>query len=185
MVERRVQPLKLRALLLCHFTGVGDPSQKSMETLEASEVTKWVAKLVTAATVVVVKNIVEAFSVTYRPNLVSPLLLSCSLLVWTPDLVGPMFVPFLHSSPNSTSLAIGASSALHGRGQSLRRRSDFAVRKQGSMRRARSRGSHYWMVTLMMPGMLWTSENIERFLVLYRDPATSPDQAVLAIWRAL
>jgi hypothetical protein len=46
MVEWHVQPLKLRARLLCDFTGVEDSSQESMETLEASEVTKWVARLV-------------------------------------------------------------------------------------------------------------------------------------------
>jgi hypothetical protein len=36
--------------------------------LEASEVTKWVTRLVTPATVVAVENAVEAFSANYRPN---------------------------------------------------------------------------------------------------------------------
>ena len=41
--------------------------------LEASKVIKRVAGLVTPTIVVTVENVVEAFSVTYRPNLVSPL----------------------------------------------------------------------------------------------------------------
>ena len=84
MVERHVQPLKLRARLLCDFTRVRDTSWESMETLEADEVTKQVAKLVTPATVVVVENTVEAFSTTYLLDLVLPLLLSCFLLLWAP-----------------------------------------------------------------------------------------------------
>ena len=43
--------------------------------LEANEVMKQVTGLVTPATVVAVENAVEAFSATYRPNLVSLLLL--------------------------------------------------------------------------------------------------------------
>ena len=49
-----------------------------MGTLEADEVMKRVAGLVTPATVVVVWNAVEAFSANYRPNLVSPLFLFMS-----------------------------------------------------------------------------------------------------------
>lgn len=60
MVERRVQPLKLWARLWCDYA-----------VLEASEVTKWVARLVTPTTVVAVENAVEAFSANYQPNLVS------------------------------------------------------------------------------------------------------------------
>lgn len=41
--------------------------------LEASEVMKRVTRLITPITIVVVENAVEAFSATYRPNLVSPL----------------------------------------------------------------------------------------------------------------
>jgi hypothetical protein len=70
--------------LLCDFSGVEDLSQESSEMLEASEVTKHVAKLVTPATVIVVENSMEVFSAIYRPNLVSPLLLSCFLLVQAP-----------------------------------------------------------------------------------------------------
>jgi hypothetical protein len=57
MVEWQVQPLKLWARLLCDCA-----------VLEASEVTKWVTRLVTPATVVAVENAVEAFSANYRPN---------------------------------------------------------------------------------------------------------------------
>ena len=41
--------------------------------LEADEVMKWVAGLVTHATIVVVENTMEALLATYRPNLVTPL----------------------------------------------------------------------------------------------------------------
>jgi hypothetical protein len=46
-------------------------TRETREVLEASVVMKWVTGLVTLATVVVVENTVEAFSATYRPNLVS------------------------------------------------------------------------------------------------------------------
>jgi hypothetical protein len=55
------------------------------------------------------------------------------------------------------------------------------MRKQGSMRRARSRGSHYQMVTMMMSGMLRTRVRIRRFLGLCRDLMTLSDRAGLAI----
>ena len=60
MAELCFQPLKLWACLLCDFTGVGDLSREFTETLEAGEVTKWVAKLVTPTIIVVVENAVEA-----------------------------------------------------------------------------------------------------------------------------
>jgi hypothetical protein len=44
-----------------------------MEMLEASKVMKRVTRLITPVTVVVVENAMEAFSATYRPNLVSRL----------------------------------------------------------------------------------------------------------------
>ena len=50
--------------------------------LEASEVMKLVAGLVTPATVVAVENAVEAFSATYRPNLVSLLFLPYLPFFW-------------------------------------------------------------------------------------------------------
>ena len=74
MVEWRVQPLKLWARLLCDYTRVDDPSRETMEMLEVDEVTKWVTGLVTPTIVVAIKNTMEAFSATYRPNLVSLLL---------------------------------------------------------------------------------------------------------------
>ena len=40
--------------------------------IEASEIMKRVTRMVTPTTVVVVENVVEAFSTTYRPNLASP-----------------------------------------------------------------------------------------------------------------
>ena len=75
MVERRVQPPKLRAPLLCDYAGVWDPSQETMEMPEAGKVMKRVTALVSPATVVAVKKAMEVFSSTYRPNLVSLLLL--------------------------------------------------------------------------------------------------------------
>ena len=59
------------------------------------------------------------------------------------------------------------------------------MRKQGSVRRAESRGSHHRMVTLMMLGMLRTRARIRWFLVLCMDPAMPPDRAVLAVQRVL
>jgi hypothetical protein len=50
--------------------------------LEASEVTKWVARLVTLATIVAVENTVEAFLATYHPNLVSLLFLPYLPFFW-------------------------------------------------------------------------------------------------------
>ena len=70
-----VQPPKLWARLLCDYAGVRDPTREAREVLEASEVMKWVTRLVTPATVVVVENAVVVFSATYRPNLVSLLFL--------------------------------------------------------------------------------------------------------------
>jgi hypothetical protein len=81
MVEWWVQSQKLRAHSLCDYAGVRDPSWETREMLEAGEFTKRVAGLVTPAAVVVVENIMEAFSATYRPNLVSLLFLLYLLFV--------------------------------------------------------------------------------------------------------
>jgi hypothetical protein len=69
----------------------------------------------------------------------------------------------------------------HERGLPLRRRSNSAMRKQGSMRCARSKGSRCWMVMMMMSGMLRMRVRIRRFLGLRRDLTTPSDQAGLAI----
>lgn len=71
MVERLVQLLKLWARLLCDYVGVRDLSWETMEMLEASEVMKQVNRLVTPTTIVMVENVMEAFSATYQPNLVN------------------------------------------------------------------------------------------------------------------
>jgi hypothetical protein len=84
MVEWWVQPLKLRARSLCDYAGVRYLSWETREMLEAGEVTKWVAGLVTPAAVVAVENVMEAFFATYRPNLVSLLFLLYLLFVWGP-----------------------------------------------------------------------------------------------------
>jgi len=42
MIERRVQPLKRRATLLCDYLRLEDPTRETMETLDASEVMNWV-----------------------------------------------------------------------------------------------------------------------------------------------
>lgn len=39
--------------------------------LKASEVMKWVTGLVTSATIIMARNVLEAFSANYRPDLVS------------------------------------------------------------------------------------------------------------------
>ena len=80
MVEWHVQPLKLRAHLLCDYARIKDPSRETMEMLEAGEVTKWVTGLVTPMTIVAVGNAVQVFLDNYRPNLMSPLFLSVSFL---------------------------------------------------------------------------------------------------------
>lgn len=49
-----------------------------MEMLKASEVTKWVTRLVTSIVIVMVENAMEAFLATYRLNLVSLRFLSMS-----------------------------------------------------------------------------------------------------------
>jgi hypothetical protein len=84
IVEWWVQPLKLWARSLCDYVGVIDLSWETREMLEAGEVTKRVAGLVTPTTVVAVKNVMEAFFATYRPNLVSLLFLLYLLFVWGP-----------------------------------------------------------------------------------------------------
>ena len=64
--------------MLCNYARVGDPSRETMDMLEVGEVMKWVAGLVTPATVVTVENVMEAFSATYWSNLVSLLFLFIS-----------------------------------------------------------------------------------------------------------
>jgi hypothetical protein len=70
--------------VLCDFAGVEDLSRESKEVLKAGEVVKWVARLVTSATVVAVENVMEAFVTTYRLDLVSSLLPPCFLLITSP-----------------------------------------------------------------------------------------------------
>lgn len=77
MIERRVQPLKRRALLLCDYARVEDPIHKVEEDLESDVVVEWVDGLVGVGIIVATENAIVAFSVCYHPNLVShPFLLS-------------------------------------------------------------------------------------------------------------
>jgi len=71
MVKQWVQPLKKWAHLLCDYTEVKDPTCDSTEVLEANAVTKQVVGLVISGTIIEAKNTVEAFSVSFWPNLVS------------------------------------------------------------------------------------------------------------------
>jgi len=71
MVERQVQPLKLRSTLLCDYTGVKEPTRETMEMLMASKVKKWVTGLNSSGVVVAAGDTVEAFLANFRPNLVS------------------------------------------------------------------------------------------------------------------
>ena len=76
MVEQRVQPLKLRAHLLCDYIRVGDLTREIGDVLEADELTKHIARLVTPATIIAAEKAMEAFSATYQLDLVSLLFLS-------------------------------------------------------------------------------------------------------------
>ena len=57
--------------MLCDYTEVEDPTCDSTEVLEANAVTKQVVGLVISGTIIEAKNTVEAFSVSFWPNLVS------------------------------------------------------------------------------------------------------------------
>ena len=65
MVERRVQPLKQWATLLCDYSRGKDPTRETAEMLEVSKATKRVEGLVSFGTVVMTKCAVEAFSVNF------------------------------------------------------------------------------------------------------------------------
>ena len=65
MVERRVQPLKQWATLLCDYSRVEHLTRETMEMLEVSEVTKRVRGLVSSGTVVTTECAMEAFSVDF------------------------------------------------------------------------------------------------------------------------
>lgn len=84
MVEWQVQPQKLRSPLLCDYAGVRDLTRETGDVLEASKVTKRIAGLVTPATIVTTENAMEAFSTTYRLDLVRLLFL--------------LYLPFLHGA---------------------------------------------------------------------------------------
>jgi hypothetical protein len=71
MIERWVLPLKHRATLLCDYPGAKDPTHESSEALDITEVEKQVGAFIPSAVMVAAECIVEAFSLTYRPNLVS------------------------------------------------------------------------------------------------------------------
>ena len=131
LVERRVQPLKLWARLLCDYAGLEDPSWETREMLEANEVIKQVTGLVMPATIFAVENTMEAFSATYRPNLVSPFLLRIFFSFKTLNLVNLIFVArdFLHLPIPTSQLTVGAPSTPCGRRQPLRRRNGFTVRR--------------------------------------------------------
>jgi hypothetical protein len=73
MIERRVLPLKHRATLLCDYSGVEDPTRESSEELDATKVVKWVRGFVLSRVIVTTECVVEVFSASRRPNLVSRL----------------------------------------------------------------------------------------------------------------
>lgn len=60
------------ALLLDYYR-IEDPTCKTMEMLEVSKIMKRVRGLVSSRTLVAIEGTVEAFSVNFRPNLVSHL----------------------------------------------------------------------------------------------------------------
>ena len=71
MIERRVQPLKRRATVLCDYSRVEDPTHNTMEIIEAAKVAKQVRGLVSSRIVVTTECTVEAFLVIFWPKLVS------------------------------------------------------------------------------------------------------------------
>ena len=57
--------MKRQATLLCDYSRVEDPTRETMETLDASEVVRWVKGLASSRNVVAAKCAVDAFSVTH------------------------------------------------------------------------------------------------------------------------
>jgi hypothetical protein len=70
-IGQSVQPLKWQACLLCDYVRVEDPTREVVEELESDAVIERVAGLVGAGVIVTTKNVIVAFSVSHRPNLVS------------------------------------------------------------------------------------------------------------------
>ena len=50
---------------MCDYSRVEDPTRETMETLDASEVVRWVKGLASSRNVVAAKCAVDAFSVTH------------------------------------------------------------------------------------------------------------------------
>ena len=73
MTEWRVQPLKQRAHLLCDYTWAEDLTHEVAKDLKADVAEEQVVGLVGARTIVVTRSTVEAFLVSYHPDLVSSL----------------------------------------------------------------------------------------------------------------
>lgn len=57
--------------LLCDYIKVEDLTHEVMEELMADAVTNWVARPVSAGTIIAARNAVGAFFPSYHPNLVS------------------------------------------------------------------------------------------------------------------
>lgn len=57
--------MKQRVTLLCNYSRVKDPAYETMEMLEASKVARWVARLVFVGTIILVRNMVDAFLVNF------------------------------------------------------------------------------------------------------------------------
>lgn len=57
--------------LLCDYTRVEDPTRETMEMLMDGEVIEWVTRLVTPMTIIMAKDIVEAFLAIHWPDLLS------------------------------------------------------------------------------------------------------------------
>lgn len=71
MIELRVLPLKRWATLLCNYSGVVDPTREFSKALDVAEIMKRVGGFVSFGVIVSAECVVEVFSATYRPNLVS------------------------------------------------------------------------------------------------------------------
>ena len=107
MVKRWVHPLKKRAHLLCDYTRVKDLIHEVIEELKADVVVEWVARLVSSKTIIAAENAIEAFSASYRPNLVSHLVHASFWFGAIVDYVGFVEIrlcsPCHRSAPASTS----------------------------------------------------------------------------------
>lgn len=95
---------------MCDDTGAKDLTHEIAEELEADVVIEWVAGLVSFGTVVTAGNTVEAFLVSYHPDLVCHLF-SCAPSFLFEVVIDPMgFIviclcsPYLCSTPASISL---------------------------------------------------------------------------------